>query len=113
MVTHRRYSLLMGSAVISCALLVAGIFWAGSARADAASYLADLHRAGIHEVGGDSALLDTGQKLCVQVSYGVSSEQLKTLALQRSEAVQGGRGLTQQQADELVNYAIADLCPGY
>ena len=113
MATQRRYGRFMALAVISGPLLVAGIVWAGPACADAASYLRDLRTAGIREVGGDSALLDTGRKLCVQVSYGVTSEQLKALALQRSDAEQGPGGLTQQQADELVNYAIADLCPNY
>src|ERR1700745_1481298 len=100
-------------AVIGGPLLLSGIACAGPARADTTSYLQDLHNAGIQEVNGDAALLQTGQRLCVQVGYGATSEQLKALALQRSDARQGARGLTLQQANELVNYAIADLCPNY
>jgi len=33
--------------------------------------------------------------------------------VQRSDAEQGTRALTPQQAEELVEYAIADLCPSY
>ncbi|HTY31667.1 DUF732 domain-containing protein [Mycobacterium sp.] len=108
---NRRF---MRSAAVGGSLLIAGIAWAGPAGADAASYLNDLHNAGIHDVdGGDPALLQVGQKLCTQVSYGVSPAQLKNMALQRSDAQLGGRGLTPAQANELVNYAVADLCPNY
>jgi hypothetical protein len=95
-------------------LLVAGLAWASPAQADAASYLKDLHNAGIHDVdGGDPALVQVGQKLCTQVSYGVSPATLKTMALQNSDANLGTGGLTPAQANELVNYAVADLCPNY
>ncbi|WP_442932035.1 DUF732 domain-containing protein [Mycobacterium sp. 050134] len=61
---------------------------------------------------GDAALLRVGQKLCQQVSYyGATPDQLESLALQRSDTRLGARGLTAQQADDLVGYAIADLCP--
>jgi hypothetical protein len=101
-------------AVAGGPLLVAGIAWASPAQADAASYLNDLHHAGIQDVaGGDPALLQVGQKLCTQVSYGVSPAQLKTMALQRSDAQLGPGGLNPAQANELVNYAVADLCPNY
>jgi hypothetical protein len=113
MATQRRYRRFIGLAVTGGALVVAGTVWAGPAQADANTYLSDLHSAGIQDVGGDSALLQTGQKLCVQLSYGVSTNQLVSLALQRSDAQQGARGLTPQKANELVDYARGDLCPNY
>jgi Protein of unknown function (DUF732) len=113
MAAHRRSGRFVGLAAISGPLVVAAIVGAGPARADAASYLNDMHKAGIQEVGGDPALLDTGRKLCVQIGYGVTSDQLTALAVQHSDAAQGARGLTPVQASELVNYAIADLCPNY
>jgi hypothetical protein len=113
MAAHRCSGRFVSLAVISAPLVVPGIVGAGPARADATSYLSDLHHAGIRDVGGDPALLQTGQKLCVQVSYGVTSDQLTALAVQRSDAREGARGLTPVQASELVNYAIADLCPNY
>jgi hypothetical protein len=104
----------IGLAVAGAALLIAGVGWASPARADSTSYLNDLHNAGIHDVdGGDPALLQVGQKLCTQVSYGVSPAQLKSMALQRSDAKLGAGGLRPDQANELVNYAVADLCPNY
>jgi hypothetical protein len=59
------------------------------------------------------AWAQVGQKLCIQVSYGVSPALLKGMALQRSDANLGAGGLTPDQANELVNYAVADLCPNY
>jgi hypothetical protein len=66
MAVQRRYGRFMGLAVIGGPLLLSGIAWAGPARADTTSYLQDLHNAGIQEVNGDAALLQTGQRLCVQ-----------------------------------------------
>lgn len=102
----------MGLAAVSGALVVAGVAWAGPARADAASYLNHLHNVGIHDVdGGDPELLLVGQKLCNQVSFGVPPAELTSMALQRSDATLGANGLTPDQATELVGYAVADLCP--
>lgn len=94
--------------------MVGGLVWTNPAQADVDSYLNDLHKARIYDAdGGDAALLQVGQKLCVQVSYGVCPQELKAMALQRSDANLGDRGLSPEQADEFVNYAIADLCPNY
>jgi uncharacterized protein DUF732 len=112
MAAQKRNRRFMGVAAIGGPLLLAGVFWAGPAQADATSYLNDLHNVGIgDDQGGDAALLQMGQKVCVQVGYGATTEQLVGLALQRSDADQGTRGLNPQQANDLINYAIADLCP--
>jgi Protein of unknown function (DUF732) len=113
MAAHRRSGRFVSLAVISGPLVVAGIVGAGPARADATSYLSHLHNVRIQEVGGDSALLDTGQKMCVELADGASPNQLTALALQRSDAREGARALTPVQASELVDYAIVDLCPNY
>jgi hypothetical protein len=55
--------------------------------------------------------LQTGQRLCQQLSYGAPPGQLQALALQRSDTDLGPNGLNPQQADLLVYYAQADLCP--
>lgn len=102
-----------GLAAIIGPLLIAGIAWAAPAQADATSYLNHLHNVGIHDVeGGDAALLQVGQKLCNQITYGASPTELVGIALQRSDAALGANGLTPDQANELVGYAIVDLCPG-
>ncbi|BBZ44937.1 DUF732 domain-containing protein [Mycobacterium parmense] len=104
----------VGFGLMSGPLLGAAIVWAGPAQADPGSYLNDLHKAGIHDVnGGDAALLRTGQKLCQQISYGASPQELQGLALQRSDSTLGPNGLTPVQAAEVVNFAVADLCPQY
>lgn len=104
---------LMGQALISGPLLVAGVILAGPAQADAASYLNDLHNAGIHNASGDAALLQVGQTLCADMWNGMPPQQLAAIALQRSDAREGARGLTPQQAADLVNYATTDLCQFY
>ena len=112
MAAHRRYGRFKGLAVTISPLLVAGVVCASPAQADAASYLNDLHNAGLRDFGGgDAALLLTGQRLCQQLSYGVPPGQLQAIALQTSDTDLGPNGLNLQQADLLVYYAQADLCP--
>ncbi|ETA90654.1 MULTISPECIES: DUF732 domain-containing protein [Mycobacterium avium complex (MAC)] len=102
---------LIGSALLGGPLLAA-VVWAGPAQADAAGFLNDMHRDGIHAVtGGDAALLQAGLNICQQISWGAPPAQLEGLALQRSDDRQGPGGLTPQQADDLVGYAMRDLCP--
>ncbi|MCV7379673.1 hypothetical protein BST11_12840 [Mycobacterium alsense] len=94
-------------------LLIAGAAWAPPAQADATSYLNHLHSAGIRDYDrGDDGLLQVGQKLCNQITYGASPAELVGLALQHSDATLGPNGLTPEQANALVGYAIVDLCPG-
>lgn len=90
----------------------AALVWAGPAQADAAGFLNDMHRDGVHAVtGGDDALLQAGLNVCQQISWGAPPAQLEGLALQRSDDRQGSGGLTPQQAVDVVNYAMRDLCP--
>ncbi|OBH48836.1 DUF732 domain-containing protein [Mycobacterium mantenii] len=101
----------IGSALLGGPLL-AGLVWAGPAQADAAGFLNDMHRNGIHAVtGGDAALLQAGLNVCQQLSWGAPASQLEGLALQRSDDRQGAGGLSPQQADDIVAYAQQDLCP--
>jgi Protein of unknown function (DUF732) len=113
MAVHGRYGRFMGAALVGGPLLVAGLVWASPAQADAKGFLNDMHRDGIHAVsGGDAALLQAGLNLCQQLSWGAPPSQLEGLALQRSDNNQGAGGLTPQQADDVVNDALTDLCPG-
>lgn len=113
MATHRRYGRLMGMALIGGLLPTAAVIWADPASADTASYLTDLHNAGIHAVqGGDAELVQVGQKLCYEMRSGATPLQLSALALQRSNSSLGANGLSPDQANALVGYARADLCPG-
>ncbi len=112
MAAQRRCRRFIGTSLVGGPLLVAGVFWASPVRADATTFLNDAHKAGIHAVtGGDAALLQVGWNLCQQLSWGAPPSQLEALAVQRSDSTQGARGLTPQQADDIVEYALRDLCP--
>ena len=113
MAAQRRYRRFMGLALTSGPLLVAGVVWASPAQADAPSYLNDMHNVGIHDVGGDAALLQVGHKLCVDTWYGYPPDELAAAVLQISDTARGADGLTPQQANQLVYIAKADLCPNY
>ena len=101
----------IGSALFSGPLL-ASLIWAGPAQADAASFINDMHKDGVHAVtGGDAALLQAGLNVCQQLSWGAPESQVVGLALQRSDERQGAGGLSPQQANDIVGYAERDLCP--
>ncbi|OBI11099.1 MULTISPECIES: DUF732 domain-containing protein [unclassified Mycobacterium] len=109
---QRVYGRFIKTAFLVGPLLVAGVMWAGPAQADATSFVNDLHKVGIHAVtGGDEALVQMGLNLCQQLSWGASPSQLEGLAVQRSGSRQGARGITPQQADDVVGFAVRDLCP--
>ncbi|OBK64292.1 hypothetical protein A5653_23365 [Mycobacterium colombiense] len=111
MVPHLRPSPNLGLTLLGAPLL-AGVIWASPAAADAHSFISDMHKDGIHAVsGGDAALLQAGLNLCQQLSWGAPPSQLEGLALQRSDDRQGAGGLTPQQAEDVVNLALRDLCP--
>lgn len=102
----------MGSALLGGSFLAAGVVLAGPAQADANSFINDMHKNGIHAVnGGDQALLQAGLNVCQQLSWGAAPSQLEGLALQRSDDNQGAGGLSPIQADDIVDFASADLCP--
>jgi hypothetical protein len=45
------------------------------------------------------------------LSYGATVQQIADLALQRSDSDLGAKGLTPQQAGDLIAITKADLCP--
>jgi Protein of unknown function (DUF732) len=112
--TLRIYRRFLGTALVGGPLLVAGVVWASPAHADQTSYLNDLHNHGIHDfAGGDAAMVKQGWIVCNEIWGGESPGQLAAMALQRSDTVQGSKGLTPQQASDFVSYAVTDLCPNY
>jgi hypothetical protein len=113
MAAQRHYLRIVGLALTSGPLLVAGIVWASPAQADTASYLTDTHNVGIHDFNGDAALLQVGKEMCDDAWNGYPPDELANMALQRSDTIRGADGLTPQQANQLVYYAKADLCPNY
>jgi hypothetical protein len=114
MALQRRCRRFMGLALISGPLLVAGVVWASPAQADAGSYLNGTHHVGIQDFdGGDTALLQVGHEMCNEIWDGDPPGELAAMALKRSDTVRRADGLTPQQANELVYYAKADLCPNF
>ena len=108
MTLRRIRTALMGGPLV----VATAVGMAGPAHADDVSYLNDLHNLGIQDTaGGDSALLVTGWKVCAQLSYGATVQQIADLALQKSDADLGAKGLTPQQAGDLIAITKADLCP--
>jgi hypothetical protein len=111
---NRRYRRFLGTALVGGPLLLGGVVWASPAHADQTSYLNDLHNHGIHDAaGGDAAMVQQGWRVCDEVWGGEPPRDLAAMALQRSDTVQGVKGLTPQQANYFVSYAIVDLCPNW
>ncbi len=112
MAAERLYRRFMGAALVGGPLLITGVVCAGPAQADEAAFLKHLRSDGIYAVsGGDQALLQMGWNVCQQLSWGAPPQQLQALALQRSDSSQGARGINPKQADDIVDYALVDLCP--
>ena len=112
MPAQRIFSRFMNAALAGGSLFVTGVVCAGPAHADEASYLNHLHAIGIQDLeGGDPALVQTGWKICQQISWGAPASELQSLALQKSAQDLGPRGMSPRQADALVDYALVDLCP--
>jgi hypothetical protein len=105
-------AVLIGTAPLAAATAVAGIGFAAPAHADEDDYLDDLHNAGITDADGDEALLQVGWGLCRQLSNGASPEQLRAQVLYNSDTGQGAKGVDPARANDVVNYAMVDLCPG-
>lgn len=109
---RRAYGRFIKAALLGGPMLVAGVALAGPAQADATTFVSDLQKNGIHAVsGGDAALVQMGLNVCQQLSWGAPPSQIEGLALQRSDSRQGAGGITPQQADDVVIYAVRDLCP--
>ena len=91
------------AALVGGPLLIAGVVCASPAHADEASYLTHLHNIGLDY--GDAAMLRDGRVICQQVSWGAPPSEMQSLTLTQNH------GLSPRQADAIVDYALADLCP--
>ncbi|MEB4208735.1 DUF732 domain-containing protein [Mycobacterium sp. 94-17] len=101
----------IATTTLAAGAAVAGIAFAAPAHADETAYLNDLHNAGISDASGDAALLQVGWDMCRQLSNGTSLPQLRAQVLYNSDTGQGSNGVDPAQANDIVNYAMADLCP--
>jgi len=101
----------LGAAVVGVPVLVAGVALAAPAYADEATYVNDMHNAGIASADGDSGLLSTGKQVCDLIHSGTSPADVKAKLVYNSNSSQGSSGITADQANAIVNYAMVDLCP--
>jgi Protein of unknown function (DUF732) len=91
------------------AWLVAGGVAAGPVRASAQEYLDNMHKLGINVPGGDVELLEWGYEACKLLELGKDYQDARAQAVYNSG--RGPRyGMTVEQADGVMHYAIADLC---
>jgi len=100
-----------GAVVLGVPLLVAGLVWASPVHADATSYVNDMHNAGITSAGGDSDLLQTGRTVCDLIASGVTPTDVAAQILNNSDSHEGSGGISPEQANDIVNFAMSDLCP--
>jgi Protein of unknown function (DUF732) len=90
---------------------IASLAFAAPAHADETAYLNHLHNAGITNDKGDAALVQVGWNMCAQLANGVSRQELRAQVLFDSDTLEGSNGINPDEADDIVNYAMADLCP--
>ena len=90
---------------------IASLAFAAPANADSTAYLNDIHNAGIADSSGDSDILATGRQVCDWISSGSSPSEVKARILYNSDNDQGSSGINATQANDIVNYAMVDLCP--
>jgi len=101
----------VGTAAVGVPLLVAGLVLASPVHADAQSYVNDMHNAGITSAGGDSDLLQTGRTVCDLIASGVTPTDVAAQILNNSDSHEGSGGINPEQANDIVNFAMSDLCP--
>lgn len=92
-------------------LLAAGVVAAIPAKADTTRYLNDVENAGISSETGDSGILRTGYQICDLISSGLSPKEVEAQIVYNSDSNEGSNGVDPQEANQLVNFAVADLCP--
>jgi hypothetical protein len=110
MATCRQDASVFGIALAVGALALTGIVTATPSRADSESYLNKLHNAGINLPRGDNEMLEWGWEVCALFARGVKPDKVRDQAVYNS----GSRpqyGMTVQQANDFVDFAVTDLCP--
>jgi hypothetical protein len=97
-------------AVGALALALTGMVTAAPARADAESYINKLHKAGINLPGGDMEMKEWGWEVCALFGSGVEPDKVLYQAVYNSGS-HPQYGMTVEQANDFVDFAVTDLCP--
>lgn len=94
---------------IVAALMAAGLALAPPARADDVElYLEVLHERGITHNQGDGTLVQVGQQICDQISYGRTPMSVAAELYRETPA-----SISVEDAGYIVGAAIGGLCPEY
>jgi hypothetical protein len=93
-------------------VVVASLAFAAPAHADETTFLKDLHNIGLVNDGGEPAMLSMGHKICEALREGLSPPELDSRILYNSDENQCDDAIGSENADQVVTYAVADLCPG-
>ena len=89
--------------------LLSGIVGTGMASADGKSYLQKLHDVGIDTPRGEYELKEWGWEVCALRSRGKPPRQWVEQAVYQS-SLHPPYGLTEDQANTIVDIAVSDLC---
>jgi hypothetical protein len=101
--------LVLGVVMAGGLLVSSGIAGIGTASADGKSYLQKLHDDGINTSRGEYELKEWGWEVCALRSRGKPPRQWVEQAVYQS-ALHPPYGLTEDQANTIVDTAVSDLC---
>ena len=107
--TRRCRSAVLGVGVAVGLSLASGIVGIGQAHADGNSYIKKLNDAGINTVRGEYVLKEWGYEVCELRKRGKPPRQWVEQAVYQ-DALHPPYGLTEQQANFIVDTAVSDLC---
>ena len=109
MLRHRRRSAVLGVVFVTALAVLSGVVGTGTAGADGKSYLEKLHNAGINTPRGEYELKEWGYEVCALRTRGKPPRQWVEQAVYQS-SLHPPYGLTEQQANMIVDTAVSDLC---
>jgi hypothetical protein len=109
MATRRWDARVLGTVLSVGTFALCGVVTAGAARADTVSYLNKLHDAGINTPGGDGEMKEWGWEVCQLFLMGVPADKVRDQAVYNSGNTPQ-YGMSIEQADDIVNFAVSDLC---
>ena len=109
MLRHRRRTAVLGTVLAGGLTVMSGIVGTGCAGADGNSYLQRLHDAGINTPRGEYEMKEWGWEVCALRDAGKPPRQWVEQAVYQS-GLHPPYGLTQEQANTIVDIAVSELC---
>lgn len=109
MATDARGAITVGAGLLIAGLTIIGLGTTAPARADTESYLNELRDAGITNPRGDIGMEEWGWEVCELFAKGFPPDKVLKQAVYNSSS-RPPFGMTVQQANAVVDFAVADLC---